>query len=145
MNNPIVLAFLLADKVFREMETGKVHVAGTFNQLTSVNFPLVHPIFYVYLCMSDLKQGQINMGFEMRYLETGEQVLKVEQPIQSPGPADIIEMNLCFNNIAFRQAGSIELVLTCNGQQFASRVLHIKQANVPPIPDQPPREGGEPT
>ena len=62
MNTPIVVAFLLADKVFREMETGKVHVAGTFNQLATTKFPMIHPQFFVYLALTEVPAGSKAWG-----------------------------------------------------------------------------------
>jgi hypothetical protein len=127
MRAPIVMAFLLADKVFREMETGKVHIAGTFNQLSSLRFPMLHPQFYIYLCMNDLDEGDHKLKLEFRYLETGLRVMDIEQPVKSRGPLDAIEVNMCFNNIRFEQEGSVEISLELDGQAVANRSLRIRK------------------
>jgi hypothetical protein len=127
MQNPIIVAFLLADKVFREMETGKVHIAGTFNQLSSTTFPMVHPHFFLYLAITELTEGQRNVGLQLRYLETGLKVLSVEQPIQSRGPLDVIEINLCFNSVRFASEGNIECLLTVDGCDAMTRMLKLKK------------------
>lgn len=126
MHIPVLMAFLLADKVFREMETGKVHIAGTFNQLASLNFPMVHPQFYVYLALTDLREGLHKIALDIRYMETGEPVLKVEQEIQSPGPLEVIEFSMCFNRISFPKEGDVEMLLNCGEAVISSRILKIR-------------------
>ena len=137
MSKPLLIAFLLADKVFREMETGKVHVAGTFNQLSATRFPMVHPQVYVYLALTDLKAGKRILDIEMHYIESGEKVVKVSQPMESPGPLEVIEFNLCFNHLSFRQPGNVELILSCDDEIVATRMLKIRES------DQLPFAGGQ--
>lgn len=124
---PKLLAFLLADKVYRELETGKVHVSGTFNQLAAPSIPMIHQLFYVYLCLTDLKAGNRLLTLDIRYLDTGEEVFKVNQPVDSQGPQEVIEMNLCFKQITFQQEGTIELILTCDDKEISNRTLSIKK------------------
>lgn len=131
MRPPTVMAFLLADKVFREMETGKVHIAGTFNQLSTLRFPMMHPQFYIYLCMNDLDAGDHKLKLEFRYLETGLRVMDLEQPVKSRGPLDAIEVNMCFNNIRFEQEGSVEISLEVDGHAVANRSLRIRKIVTP--------------
>jgi len=132
------MAFLLADKVFREMETGKVHIAGTFNQLSTLRFPMLHPQFYIYLCMNDLDSGEHVLKLEFRYLETGLRVMDLQQPVKSRGPLDAIEVNMCFNSIRFEQEGTVEISLEVDGQAVANRSLRIRKV-VPPgeTPEEP--------
>jgi hypothetical protein len=113
------------------METGKVHVAGTFNQLSSIRFPMVHPQFYLYLAMTELTEGQRKVGLNLHYLETGQKVLHVEQNIQSRGPLDVIEMNLCFNSIKFAEEGNIECTLSVDDEEAMTRVLKIRKVEPP--------------
>jgi hypothetical protein len=126
MENPLILSFLLADKVFREMETGKVHIAGTFNQLSASSFPMVHPQFFAYIAVSALKKGSHQLGMQLSYIDTGEKLLQVDQKFESPGPLDVIEMNLCFNQIIFKKEGSVELVLLVNSEILQTRKLILK-------------------
>lgn len=129
MQTPIVMAFLLADKVFREMETGKVHVAGTFNQLSAFSFPMVHGQFFVYLCITECAVGERQLKLGLRYIETGSRILEVFQSITSRGPIDPIEVNLCFNNIRFEQEGNVELVLWLDDAEVMTRTLRIRKVD----------------
>jgi hypothetical protein len=133
MDKPILLSFLLADKVFREMETGKVHIAGTFNQLSAMTFPMVHPQFFTYIAISALKPGAHKMGMQLNYLDTGEKLLQVEQEFNSPGPLDVIEMNMCFNQMVFKREGDVELILEINGNIMQTRKLMLKKIDKKPI------------
>ena len=134
MQNPIIISFLFADKVFREMETGKVHIAGTFNQLSSFRFPMVHPQFYIYISMTELGTGQRSISLEFRYLETGFKIMAIEQHVQSRGPIDVIEVNMCFNNIQFERDGNVECVLKVDDREAMTRVLRVKKIDGPQNP-----------
>lgn len=124
---PVVIAFLVADKVFREAETGKVHVAGTYNRIVSPSFPMVFSPLFIYLAMTDLREGRHDIGLEIRHLESGKLVLKVSQPIQSPGPLEVIEAIFCFGRLLLQEEGLLEMSVSCNGSLAASRSLHVKQ------------------
>ena len=138
MQTPIVIAFLLADKVFREMETGKVHIAGTFNQLATLQFPMIHPQFFVYLAITELPTGSKNMGMTFQYIETGEKVLDIKQSISSRSPLDVIEVNMCFNTVKFSQEGNVELTLSVDDQNLMTRVLRIRKVDPPKFTPMPP-------
>jgi len=138
MNPPIVIAFLLADKVFREMETGKVHVAGTFNQLATTKFPMVHPQFFVYLAMTEVPAGTKNLGMSFQFIETGEKILEVKQPVTSRSPLDVIEVNMCFNAVNFSQEGNVELTLSFDDKDLMTRVLRVRKVEPPKHPGAPP-------
>lgn len=133
MQNPIIISFLFADKVFREMETGKVHIAGTFNQLASNRFPMVHPQFYIYLAITEMSAGQRSVSLEFRYIETGLKIMAVEQNVQSRGPIDVLELNMCFNSVQFEREGNVELVLKIDDREAMTRMLKIKKVT-PPTP-----------
>jgi hypothetical protein len=133
MESPIILSFLLADKVFREMETGKVHIAGTFNQLSAFSYPMVHPQFFSYIAVTALKAGKHQLGMELSYFESGEKLLKVDQEIKSGGPLEVIEMNMCFNQIMFKNHGNVELVLKLNNEIMQTRKLILKKIEKKPI------------
>ena len=140
MQNPIVIAFLLADKVFREMETGKVHVAGTFNQLATVQFPMVHPQFFVYLALTEMQTCNKTLGMKFQYIETGEKIIDIKQTVSSRSPLDVIEVNMCFNTVKFSREGSVELTLSINDEILMTRALRIRKVDPPKFqnPPQPP-------
>jgi hypothetical protein len=127
MGNPIILSFLLADKVFREMETGKVHIAGTFNRLSAYAFPMLHPQFFTYIAISDLSIGEHSLMMELQYFESGEKLLRVDQKIKSSSPLEVIEVSMCFNQIVFKDPGNVELILSLNGQIMQTRKLVLKK------------------
>lgn len=127
MEKPIVVAFLLADKVFREMETGKVHIAGTFNQLAAVNYPMTHPQFHAYLGLTELKEGEHRVKIELSYFDTGYKILNVDQLIQSPGPLEVLELNMCFNRVSFPEPGDAQILVSLNDTILLSRKLVLKK------------------
>jgi hypothetical protein len=137
MQNPIIISFLLADKVFREMETGKVHIAGTFNQLSAARFPMTHPQFYIYLAITEMATGQRSVSLEFRYIETGLKIMAVEQNVQSRGPIDVLELNMCFNSLQFERDGNVEMVLKIDDREAMTRMLRVKKVDMPPNPNNP--------
>ncbi len=144
MNPPILLAFLLADKVFREAETGKVHVAGTFNRVGALQFPFVFPQIHVYLALTDLAGGRHTLSLEIRHMDRNETLLKVQQPIQGSGPLDVIEVILIFNGVPIPEPGSLELVAGVDDNVVATRLLRVltrEEFPTPPPPGGPSGRG----
>lgn len=120
------------------METGKVHVAGTFNQLATLQFPMVHPQFFVYLALTEVPAGNKTLGMKFQYIETGEKVLDIKQTVSSRSPLDVIEVNMCFNTVKFSQEGNVELTLFVDDQPLMTRVLRIRKVDPQQFPNQPP-------
>jgi len=114
------------------METGKVHIAGTFNQLSAFSYPMVHPQFFTYIAVTGLQSGSHQLGLELSYFDSGEKLLKVDQEINSGGPLEVIEMNMCFNQIMFKKHGNVELVLKLNDQIMQTRKLILKKMEKKP-------------
>lgn len=131
MSRPYVHAFLLADKVFREAETGKVHIAGTFNRIGATQFPFHFPQLYIYLALSDLKAGTHEIVMEIRHLELNKSILKIHQPMESPGPLDVIEIIVCFNRVPIEDEGNVEITVNCGLDFIASRNLSVMRKDQP--------------
>lgn len=131
---PLLLAFLLADKVFREAETGKVHVAGTFNKVGAVSFPFMFNQLFIYLAMTDLREGKHELSVELRHLDGNRPILKVAHPIQSPGPLDVIEVSMGFNRVMIHEEGCLEFELRCDGAVVSGRTLRVvkMEGTIPP-------------
>lgn len=145
---PVLVALLLADKVFREMETGKVHVAGVFNQINSNKIPVMVPTFSIYFAITDLLEGNHKLDLEIRYMESGTRLVKLDREFRSPGPLEVLEMNFCLNMVNFTEEGSVELILSVGGEIIGNRVLRIRKVdgNAPPFfGGIPPSGGGQPT
>lgn len=138
MEHPVVHAFLFADKVFREAETSKVHVAGTFNRIMGHKLPLVHPCFFVYLCLNNIVGAQHRLSMEVRYLETGREILAISQQLRPLSPLDVVELNFAFNNVTFSESGLVEFVIKYNDEFLSSRTLAIDLV-APPASSQPPK------
>lgn len=126
ISDPYLLGFILCDRVFREHETGKVHVSGTFNQLAARKMPLVHNMFYIYLCLTNVKAGNRMLTLDINYLDNDEEVHRLNHPFEGPGLSEILEICLSFSQISFSHEGTVELVLHIDNEQIAQRPLKIK-------------------
>ncbi len=83
-------------------------------------------MLYVYLSLADLRQGRHRLGLEIRNMESGVSLVRMEQPIDSPGPLEVIEVVIALRGVPIQEPGSIELVLLHEHTPVSSRVLAVQ-------------------
>ncbi len=93
-NQPVLQALVLADQVYRDADTGKMIIAGTFRQLWARKFgETLGRWTYAYICLTELN-GTAKL--ELRYvnLKTMEVHLKTGIEVSCDDPLSTIEFAL---------------------------------------------------
>lgn len=120
----VCLAMLVADSVFREEGTSKVHIAGTFNQITAAKFPAYQRSMSLFLAITNLMAGKHSGKVVFNYLEDEEkQLLCAEGPIEAESPLQVVELNFCFRGVVFPKPGTLEIAFFLDDEPIQRRKL----------------------
>lgn len=117
MVKPILKALLLADQVYRDSYTGKVVIAGTFNQISTERFPFLfvqQPC--VFVCLTGINRCA---KVQLRYvdLSTHEVVIEAEpQEIEVNDPLQIVEMIFRIPHLPHKNPGMYAFEVYANDE-----------------------------
>jgi hypothetical protein len=59
---PTVLAWLVADHVYRDQSSKRCYILGTYSALGSLAFPFTHPGLHAYAALTELHRLEENLG-----------------------------------------------------------------------------------
>jgi hypothetical protein len=122
---------LVADSVFREEGTRKVHIAGTFNYISAAKFPARHDSLSLFLAVTELRAGEHKARIEFSYRDEDEQkVLEAEGPINAKSPLQVSELNFRFRGIVFPKPGTIEIAFYLDDEPIQIRKFKVLKKSV---------------
>ena len=112
MPRPILQAFLLADYVYQDTDTGKKIIAGTFNRISAPSFPVVYPFCTAFISLTDVK-GTISLELQFRNLKTNEVIATFGGiDLHAEDPHQTVELTSQIHGLVFPDSGifSIDVV-----------------------------------
>jgi hypothetical protein len=141
---PIVLAMVMCDYYYRDAQTEKSILSGTFTLINSPGFPSHHNNCGIYIALTDVAaNGQLQLVFRK---EGGEFFLKLPPwNVQaSENRRAVVEIggNIC--GLPLPEEGPYEFVVVWNGAEISSRRLFAAKVNMnetpPPGASSPPNK-----
>jgi hypothetical protein len=121
-----LLAVLVADRVFREEGSRKVHIAGIFNTLNATSFPCLHPCLHIYVAFTDAKEGSHPAKVRFVYLDEAQtELLVAEGPVDVPDRLGVVEINFAFSNVLLPKPGLIAVEFWLDGVLVGSRKVSL--------------------
>jgi hypothetical protein len=120
---PIVLAMIMCDYYYRDAQTGKSILSGTFTSINSPGFPSKHGNCAIYIALTDVAaSGQLQLVFRK---EGGEFFLKLPPwNVQaSENRRAVIEIGGNISGLPLPEEGSYEFVVLWNEVEISSRRL----------------------
>lgn len=123
----VCLAMLIADKVFREEATRKVHIAGTFSMINAKSYPALHNTMHLYLALTNVMPGEHKGKVRFVYLddEHETELLRMEGPIVAKDELEVVELNFCFRQIIFPRPGTLEIRFHLDNQHISRRTFQL--------------------
>ena len=123
------LAMVIADRVFREEGTGKMHIAGTFNRIGAPGFPVRHALLHVYVAFTDVAVGLHQAKLAFRYIDNpdADELCSAAGPIESKDRLAVIELNLAFEGLVFPRPGTIEIAFFLDNEPVRHRDFVVVQ------------------
>ena len=117
---PHVNAILLADGVYRDEDSGKFVIAGTFNQVNAGAFPIVHTGSWLYLNLSDFK-GDHELGFRLVRLSDGRELARSpDAAVSSKDTLRHMEIRAALPPLVFDGVGQYAIEVLWNGDYLAA-------------------------
>ena len=120
---PIVLGMIIADHYYRDSQTGKSIITGTFNSINCSGFPTKHGNCAVYISLTDIaSSGTVQLIFRD---ENGG--FSMELPSWNIDTPDnrraVVEIGGNISGLPLPNEGTYEFVVSWNGNEIFSRRL----------------------
>ncbi len=121
----VPLAMLIADKVFREEGTKKVHVAGVFDRINLGSG--TSPPFCAYIALTEIGIGVHRGRLLFEYLdEPRMEVFRAEGPVPAPdSPLDTVDLILQFPPFHLPRPGVLQLSFFFDDEYIIGRKVAV--------------------
>lgn len=124
---PIALAMIICDAIWVDPSTGKQTLLGVFSEIGAKEFPVVHPLMAVHICMTDA-EGSVPLKLQLIDVdETREPLFMVENELEFPDRRVNMVMTAHMQGIAFPEPGEYRLQLFGRGEFMIERRLVVKK------------------
>ncbi len=132
--NPTVLSINICDAIIRDELTKKVSLVGLFNVIRANSFPCTHPLMHVYVALTN-GHGKYKTEVRFANLETSEPIVGMVGELNFQNPLQVVEMNLCWQQVSFDNPGEYEVEVLCDGTRTGARKFRLigPQQEIPPI------------
>ena len=120
---PIVLAMIIADHYYRDSNTGKSIITGTFNSINCSDFPTKHGNSAVYISLTDIAvPGKVQLVF--RKSDGDFSINLPEWEVEVPNERhSVIEIGGNISGLPLPEQGIYEFVVYWDGVEICSRRL----------------------
>lgn len=130
-SKPQLLAWLTCDGVHIDPASGKHTILGIFSNIHAVQFPLIHPLMYWFLSLTDCAQGEhrlrISMGFEANPPKK-----LIERPFKSHSPLERINLINEIRGLPFPAPGEYSLLVEIDDEPLLATNIVITTNPPPP-------------
>ena len=132
---PMVLSINICDTIIRDEITKKVSLIGLFNMIRASRFPFKHPQLHVHIALTN---GHGNYQAEVRFINTEQNkpIAGMRGELIFKSPLQIVEMNLCWQNLNFGSAGEYYVEILCDGELIGSRKFLVTAPQQEPPPSE---------
>jgi hypothetical protein len=117
---------LIADEVYRDEQTKKLIVIGTFNSVLAESLPCVQPRMVVLFTLTN-GNGSYDLQLSVEHERTGRPVVEMSGPITLDGPLQIVEVNVGLGGVVFPEEGKYWVVLRSDGEILSQRPLIVQK------------------
>ncbi len=127
---PIVLAMVIADHYYRDTNTGKSIITGTFNSINCSDFPTKHGNCAIYISLTDIAtSGEIQLSFQK---SGGEFSMDLPQwKVDCPEKRhSVVEIGGNIAGLPLPEEGEYEFTVKWNGFEICSRRLLARHVEI---------------
>ncbi len=130
---PSLVAAVLCDQAFQDVQTRKWVLAGTWNRLFAQKVPAHHPNLSIYFALSGAA-GTYRTELQLVHLGMEEKVI-ISIPGEVTAPDRLLGLEFCFNiqGVVLPEYGKYAFRLIMAGQHITDRTFDVHQ---PPQPNQ---------
>lgn len=141
---PVGLSLLVADRVYREANTGKWIIAGVFSTLHTQQLPVTVARMEVFFQVTNISRA-VDLKLRIEHADEGERLFEFGGPIKARGPLEVIARKVEMINVPFKSAGKYWVQLTSNELIVVQAPLYVVKAEPksdPGASPHPPQDDG---
>jgi hypothetical protein len=131
MESPTVNSLLLAERVYRDEESGQWIVAGVFNSILLPTVPAKHDRMDVFFQITNVS-APVDLHFRIESADKGEVLLDVGGPISCPSPLRVIEQKMSLREVVYRAVGKYWVQLVSNEEILTQAPLYVRLVDQEP-------------
>jgi len=128
VESPVLQALVLADYVYQDAKTGKKVIAGTFNRLTSLQFPCVfsRPT-WAYVCLTGIRD-KTPLSLQYVDLQDNRVLMKFDLQVEADDPLRSIELIFEVPQFPMPHEGVYAFEILHDGTQLGSVRILVDRA-----------------
>lgn len=122
---PLALSVIMCDVAYRDRDTGKWYVLGSFSKIGFVAFPGTRPLILVFLSLIEVNGVY---DFRARIVDVNEANDPIHESggrLESREPLVALEFTLSLVNVQFPEAGEYRLQILVGEEIIAERKLFV--------------------
>ena len=130
---PTVLSINICDNIIRDESTKKVSLIGLFSVIKASGFPCSHPLMQIYIALTN-GHGKYKTEIRFTRLEDNKPIAGMVGELQFQNPLQVLELNLCWQQLPLEKAGEYAVEVLCNDKQVGDRKFMVigPQVQMPP-------------
>lgn len=136
---PCANALLIAERVYRDVETGEWIIAGVFNQIILPRLPHTYGRFDIFFQITDVSRP-VDLTLRLEHSD-GTVIMNIGGPIRSESPLAVIEKAVHLHDVRFEKAGKYFVQLMSQEQLLIAAPLHVivrtETTDAHPSPESP--------
>lgn len=117
---PAVLSINICDAIIRDEATKKVSLIGLFSIIRANSFPCVHPLMHIYIALTN-GHGKCKTEVRFTRLEDNKPMAGMTGELQFQNPLQVVEINLCWQQLAFEKPGEYAVEVWCDDKYVNRR------------------------
>jgi len=117
---------IICDDVFRDEQTHKLILVGTFNSIWTDRLPCVHPKMCVLFTLTN-GNGTYDSTLTIEHEKTAEKVVELSGPMNIADPLSIADFHVELGKLKFRHAGKYWVALSADGEILQQRPFNVAQ------------------
>lgn len=131
-HKPVLQALVLADHIYIDTQSGKKVIAGTFNHLTSTEFPTTFDKSkYAFVSLTEI-HGEIEIVIRLIDLSSGETLMELRDlSVESDDPLETVEMVVEIGSIPMPHEGSFAFEVLAGDEPIGALRLFFSQVEEP--------------
>jgi hypothetical protein len=132
-SKPQLLAWLTCDGVHVDPASGKHTILGIFSNIHAMQFPLIHPMMFWFLAVTDCSPGEHRLRISMGFEAATPQRL-IERPFVSHSPLDRINLISEIRNLPFPAPGEYSLLVEIDDEPLLATNIVVTTHAAPRPP-----------
>ncbi len=125
METPTVNSLIVADRVYRDIESRKWVISGVFNTLGCKSFPGTYDWMEVFFQLTNVSKP-VDLRFRIESAESGDSIIEFGGPIGSPSPLNVVEQKVVLRGVEFPEPGKYWVQLVSNEEILSQTPLYVR-------------------